>query len=235
MSLEHRSIQKLFREDFAGQHPLVVDPAEREKLGAEIRARLERLEGIDTKESSYKSENEKPRWVCEFTVVDRDTPYYYRSSQRFRLLLDEQNRLTIKEDYYRGEARALVSDLEEITRFALHCKQRLARRKALRTKSEKVRQFKAQAILAQVKKLAKEEKFDFLSETDRQKLRLYVKLSQEHAVELSIPFKQFDEVLPHLRTAVVSLRHLYESGIQFKIVGRAKVSWRKEWIKHESL
>lgn len=234
MSLERRTIEKLFREDFPGARPLVVDPAERERLGAEIRSRLERFEGIEIRETGFVGEQEKARRVLSFTIADPDaSSCYYRHSHSFRLLLDEQNRLTIQDGY--GHSDAVVSDLEEISRFVLHCKQRLARRKALKAKSEKVRQLKAQAILAQVKKLAKEEKFDFMSETDALKLRLYVKLSDQHAVELSVPFKQFDQVLPHLRTAVVSLRHLYESGIRFKIVGRAKVPWRKEWIRHETL
>ena len=51
MGLQRRTIQKLLREDFSGTKPLVVDPAEREKLGAEIKARLERIDGVETKDA----------------------------------------------------------------------------------------------------------------------------------------------------------------------------------------
>ena len=63
----------------------------------------------------------------------------------------------------------------------------------------KVRDLLAQAILAQVRKLATEERFDFMSETDAQKLKLFVKLSDDHAVVLHIPFKEFKQFLPQLR------------------------------------
>ena len=79
------------------------------------------------------------------------------------------------------------------------------RKRALKAKRGKVRDLLAQAILAQVRKLAKEEKFDFMSETDAQKLNLFVKLSDDHAVVLHIPFKDFKQFLPQLRSVIVTL------------------------------
>lgn len=233
MGLPRSTIKKLLREDFPGAKPLVVDPAEREKLGAEINDRLGRFEGVDTKDSGWVPEEQKPRLVASFSLIDPQPHYYYWSRDTFRLLLDDANRLTIKEA--RTGDSALVSDLDEIVRFVRHCKQRLERKRALQAKRGKVRELLAQAILAQVKKLAREERFDFMSETDAQKLRLYVRLSDEHAIELNIPFREFKRLLPQLRSAIVSLRQLYESGIRFHIVGQRALPWRKTWISHQSL
>jgi hypothetical protein len=233
MGLQRSTIKKLLREDFPGTKPLVVDPAEREKLGAEINDRLGRFDGVDTKDYGWVPEEQKPRLVASFSVIDPEPYYYYGGRDTFRLLLDDANRLTIKET--RTGDSALVSDLDEIVRFVRHCKQRLERKRALQAKRGKVRELLAQAILAQVKKLAREERFDFMSETDAQKLRLYVRLSDEHAIELNIPFREFKRLLPQLRSAIVALRQLYESGIRFHIVGRRTLPWRKTWITHQSL
>ncbi len=233
MALQRRTIQKLLREDFPGTNPLVVDPGRREKIAADLKARLERLDGVDTKEHAWVREEEKPRFVCSFVLLDNEAYYYHASRVSFHLFLDDANRLTIRET--RCGDSTLVSDLEEVVRFVRHCKQRLERHKALRSKRGKVRELLAQAILAHVRKLAKEERFDFMSETDAQKLNLFVKLSEEHALILPIPFKDFKQFLPHLRTAIVTLRQLYQNGIRFQIVGRRGLPWRKSWTTHESL
>jgi hypothetical protein len=233
MMLQRRTIQKLFREDFPGTKPLVVDPAERDKLGADLKARLGRLDGVETKDYGYVREEEKPRLVCSFSITDSEPHYYYRACDSFRLLLDGANRLTIKETHF-GDS-APVSDPDEVVRFVQHCKQRQGRRRALRAKRGKVRELLAQAILAHVRKLAKEDRFDFMSETDAQKLKLFVKLSDQNAVAVNIPFKKFKEVLPQLRSAITALRQLYQSGIRFHVVGRRGLPWRQKWVTHESL
>jgi len=94
---------------------------------------------------------------------------------------------------------------------------------------------KAQAIIAQVKQLAKAERFDFMTDMDSQKLKLFVKLSERHSIELHIPFKQFEQMLPQLRAAIVALRELHVSGIRFKIVSRRALPWRQSWVSHKSL
>jgi hypothetical protein len=232
MGLQRRTIQKLLREDFPGTNPLVVAAGKREKVGADLKARLERLEGVDTNSSVWMRDEEKRRFVCSFSVADPSEPSHYYRRDSFRLFLDETRRLTIKDRY--GTA-ALVSALDEVVQFVRDCKQRLERHKALRAKRGKVRELFAQAILAHVRKLAKEERFDFMSETDTQKLNLFVKLSDEHAVVLYIPFKEFKEFLPQLRSMIVSLRKLYQNGIRFRIVGRCGLPRRTGWITHESL
>jgi hypothetical protein len=234
MGLDHRTIGKLVRESFSGGEPLVIHPDARDRWAEEIKQRLERFDDVDTK-GGHVADGEKDRFVASFSIIDPKPHYYWNARDHFHLVLDDRGRLTIRSDDHRHRASALVSDLDEITRFVQHFRERLARQQALSKKREKVRQLKVHAILAEVKKLAKEDKFDFKTETDAQKLRLFVKLSDEHAVELGIPFKQFEATLPQLRRAIGALRHLYNSGIRFKIVGRAKVPWRKEWTKHETL
>ena len=233
MGLQRRTIQKLLRENFPGTSPLALEASDREKVGTDLRARLERLDGVDTKEYGWVPDQEKPRVVCSFSIIDPEPYYHYAAHDSFRLLLDDAGRLTIKETGHGGSA--LVSDLDEVIRFVRDCKQRLERHKALRAKRGKVRELLAHAILAHVRKLAKQEHFDFMSEADAQKLNLFVKLSDDHAVVLPIPFREFKQFLPRLGPAIVALRQLYRSGIRFQVVGRRGLPWRKSWVTHESL
>src|SRR5687768_11666858 len=97
MPLQRRTIQKLLREDFPGTNPLRVAAAEREKVGADLKARLERLDGVDTKETyGFAREEEKLRHVCSVSLIDPNAHYHYYSRVGFRLLLDDAGRLTIQ-------------------------------------------------------------------------------------------------------------------------------------------
>ncbi len=232
MGLQQRTIQKLLRETFPGATPLVVAASERKKLGANLKASLERIEGVDTKEYVWARDEDKPRLICSFSIHDPDSNYYYRHD-RFLLLADDVGRLTIKQP--NSDDSALVSDVDEVIRFVQHCMERLNRHKALRAKRGKVRGLLAQAILAQVRKLAKEEHFDYMSETDAQKLKLYVKLSPEQAAMLRIPLKEFKQFLPQLRSTIATLRKLHACGIRFRMVSRQGLPRRTSWITHESL
>jgi hypothetical protein len=231
MALQQRTVQKMLREGFSGIQPLVVAATERKKLVAEVKSRLARFHGLDTKDYAYIREEEKGKLICPFTFVHAD--HYYQSDS-FRLILDAANRLTIEETRYRGGS-ALVSDLDEVVAFVRACQERLERNKVLETKRAKVRGLLSQAILARVRKLAKEQRFDYMSEIAPQKLKLFIKLSDEHALAVDIPFKHFKKHLPQLRTTIVSVRKLYKNGIRFQVVSGRGLPWRQEWVKHESL
>jgi hypothetical protein len=233
MSLPSQSIQKLMRESFSESHPLVLDPSERNKVAARVLEMVGRIEGVDTKDKGYLREDEKSRFVCEFSLIDPDAYYYYGTRQYFRLLLDGEGRLTFRDSH--GDRSAMVSDLDEVVSFVRQCKQRIDRRKALKAKRGKVRELQSQAIIAQVRKLAKEGRFDFAFEPDAQKLNLYVKLSEQNALELHIPFKEFKECLPRLGPAIASLRELYQSGIRFQIRGRRILRRGQSWITHHAI
>lgn len=149
---------------------------------------------------------------------------------------DDESRLTIHSYQFRESRHsALVSDLDEIKQFVRHVHDRYARRHAAAQKREKVRQFKSKAIIAQVKKLAKEEQFDFATSGDTVKLKLYVRLSKQDLIEISVPFKQFEKMLPKLRETIQALRILYDEGLRFKIQPVTRLPWNLKWTRHESL
>ncbi len=232
MSLPSRTIQKLMRETFRGTPPLVFDRTERDGLASRIRESLGGIEGVDATTSGYVREEEKPRYVCEFSINDPNAYYYYRSRESFRLLLDDAGRLTIQEANFHTlkAVGAMISDLDEIVVFVRRYKQRIDRQRAIKAKREKIREIQTQAIVAQVRKLAREDRFDFAYEADPRKLNLYVKLSEKNILVLYVPFKDFKECLPRLGSAIASLRELHQSGIRFEIGGNRMWRRRQSWI-----
>ncbi len=230
MSLPVQTVRKLLRDHFTGEEPIRLASEERGALGGKIEARLGGFEGVKSEPNPYVSPAERDRLVLRFSINDPDEnrrSYYHRTE--FRLLRGDAGELLIHGDYG-GEAK--VSNLGELDRLILACQERLRRRQALAAKRQKIRGFKAQAIIARVKKLAAELEFDFMTRTDTQKLKLFVRLADDRAVELHIPFSKFEQVLPELKTAIGSLLELHATGISFKVAGRGGWGWGTKWISY---
>ncbi len=228
MALQSNTIKKLFREIFKEDNPMRAVESEREGLDQKIRKLLEGMSNV--KVDAHGRTRDRELLVSRFSINEPGDRHRWSSSNHFRIVIDEMGRLAIKE----WSASALISDFEELLEFVAVCRERIERRQVLKTKRRKIREFKTQAIIAQVKKLAKDEKFDFYTETDTVKLKLYVRLSDKECIQLFVPFNRFQEVLPNLRTAIVSLRELIDMGIKFKV--KSSFGWHSGgWIEHESL
>lgn len=231
MTLSTSTIKKLLREYFPGTWPLRVTAAEKDALVATLKQGLRGLSYVKVEEHAYVSEAQKAHFVCSFAleIPSQRSSFSYN---RFTLRLNDQQELTI--DAPGGSAG--VSSLEELLAFAEAAQARLQRQQVLSGKRQKVRDLKAQAILAQVKQLAKAEQLAFYTTSDTQKLKLYVKLSPQTCIELHIPFTKFQEVLPHLRATILALRELHARGIPFKL--QTLSSYRlahTPWITPETL
>ena len=235
MKLPSASIRKLFREDFRGKGPIKVD---RSKFANESKKWQDRISKIDgcqlTKHPGDKDSRSKT--LCRFTIPEPNSEGSYWRKDELRLEFDAQGRLTIHSYKHReSQHSALVSDWEEIKTFVKHVRERYARRNAAARKRERVREFKSKAIIAQVKKLAKEEHFDFATTYDTVKLKLYVKLADHELIEIYVPFKQFEKVLPKLKATIQNLRELYSEGLRFKMQPIGRLPWDLSWTDHRTL
>jgi hypothetical protein len=231
MQLHSSTIKKLFREHFQAAQPWLLAHQQREALVATITQRIAGLPGVSMdRHHYYTSEQERARYVCSIELKrPGEVSYFDRTS--FQLLLNEQGALTIQHAvYHRVTATAVVASLEQLVGFLMTCLEVLERQAALATKRQKVRDLKAQAIVAQVKKLAREEQFDFYTKTDTVKLTLYVKIADDESLELQIAFKDFDKALPNLRSTIVALRALHKQGIKFKLSRSHYHKYR--WLSH---
>lgn len=234
MQVHSSTIKKLFREHFAAAQPWLVAHLDREALLATVTQRLAGLPGVRVdRHYYYASEQERARYVCSIEL-QRPGEVSYFSQTSLQLLLNEQGALTIQHTVYRRVTdTAVVASLEQLVTFLMACLEALERQAGLATKRQKVRDLKAQAIVAQVKKLAREEQFDFYTKTDTLKLTLYVKIADDESLELQIAFKDFARALPNLRSIIVALRALHRQGIQFKL---SRSPYHKHrWLSHTAL
>ncbi len=235
LKLPQPSIRKLFREDFAGRQPIRVNRAKLPDESKHWEDLLRQIEGVHVTRHPGDKDS-RSRTLCRFTIPDDQSDADYWRSDELRLEYDDQGRLTIQSYQRRSRSHsAAVSDIDEIRTFVRHVRQRYSRRHAAAKKREKVRQFKSKAIIARVKKLAKDEAFDFATINDSVKIRLFVKLSPRDMIEISIPFKQFEKILPKLRATIESLRELYGEGLRFKVSPVSHLPWNAEWIDHRSI
>jgi hypothetical protein len=231
MNINKQTIQKLFRENLTGEEkPWKILHDEIVETKNAIKKRLLSINGVQLKQVSYGSsrrdaENEND--ICTFSVKDD----HYRSGYDFRLKLDEYNHLVIKYSY---SGSAHVASIDELIAFIKVLQIRIDRKVTQKNKRKKVREFKAQAIVAQVKKLAKEDKFDFYTQTDTVKLTLFIRLSDKECMEIDIPFNRFQEILPELREIIAAVRSVHVKGVKFKL--NSKSGWySSRWIRHDSL
>lgn len=233
MSLTHASIRKIMTASFKQKTPMKVELSERQTLGEQINDRLAGLTYVKVDEQPYSMRaEEKDRFVTSFAIQEPSNRYYSSwSNTWFRLLVNEQGQLVIRD--YLNEY--LVSSLDELVDFVINCQERVDRRVAQKNKRKKIREFKAQAIIAQVKKIAQEEQFAYYTETDTIKLKLYVKMSDKKFAKLDIPFKSFQEILPHLRATIQGLMMMHAQGINVTIKSMNTFHWRdSKWMEPES-
>lgn len=216
MGLSIASIQKIMRETFSGTTPWRIAPDEYESAKQQIKERLSRFNNVKVDQNPYydRSYNKTKKDVlCSFLIDDPDG-YGWRSDYNFGLFLNDRQELMLGHSYVED---AVVSSVPEIEAFIAAFQAQLDRQAALAKRREKVREFKAQAIIAQVKQIAAEDQFEFFTENDTVKLKLSVRIDEHQVIQINIPFNRFQEVLSKLRSIIAAVREVYEQGVHFKI------------------
>jgi hypothetical protein len=225
MELSKQTITNLLRKTFCGSEGMRVASDQLQAIAADVAARLTGQTHIQFYEPSGKPD---ARFTCRFSIGS-PPPYYPGTRSGFYLRLDDHGRLVIVFNF----SEFPVSSIDEVCAFVVACKQSLDRARALlekqrspeglerahalMVKRDKVRHLKAQAIIAHVNKLARQEQFDFYTQLDAVKITLCVKLSDRKRIDLQIPFTRINEALPKLGAAIHSLREIQALGIKFKV------------------
>jgi len=178
----------------------------------------------------------RSRTICRFMIPNpADDTYYFRSHE-LRLETNDDRQLVLRSFSYGSNGlSALVSDCSEIENLVAAVSKRYLKRDAVEKKRAMVRQFKAKAIVSQIKKLAKEEQFDFATQSDAKKLTLFVRLSKPRLMEIDIPFNQFEETLPKLKTIIATMREFDEQGLRIRFGSDRRLRWQTEWTEHKDL
>lgn len=224
---------QLTRTYFSGKSPIQVEGSGRAALAQRLGEQLAALNHIKLETHPYhRSEEERNRYLCAFRLDLPNGRPWSLANLRFTLKLDDQGRLTITD----GKKTALVSSLAEVVAFARRYQELAEQHHAQASQQQKVRDLKTKAILAQVKKLAKEERFSYHAVPQILKLELHIKLAGKKYLTLTIPFAQFQEVVPLIRNAITTLRGLNEHQIRFYVSEGTPFRWsRDKWTTPESL
>ncbi|MEM8642130.1 MAG: hypothetical protein AAGG51_25460 [Cyanobacteria bacterium P01_G01_bin.54] len=242
MSITWRSLQKLLRENISGRQPLTVSPEQAQELAEDLLVRVEALPGVERDDNRHHRHRfpvgsgalnpATTDTLCCCILLEESSERWYQHHTRLYLLRTPEQQLWVELGGQRSPAP--LSDINEVVALAQAFTQRVNQQKAKAAKRQKQRDLKQQAILAQVRKIAKEDQFDFATEVDSIKLKLIIRLSDNDYFAILIPFSQFKDVLPKLRTAIQALRETYNSGVRFKT--HLKRSYgRSNWIRHQDL
>ncbi|NES18307.1 MAG: hypothetical protein F6K41_05100 [Symploca sp. SIO3E6] len=237
MSITSRSMQKLLRENISGGEPLEVSLEQAKELAEDLVARVESWAGVERNDKCHhyhRSPGANPPTdsLCCCILLEESNERWYRHQTHLHLRRSPEQQLWVELGGERSPAP--ISDLGEVVALVQAFQQRVNKQKAQAAKRQKQKDLKVQAIVAQVRKIAKEDKFDFATEVDSVKLKLIICLSDNDYFAILIPFNQFKTVLPKLRTAIQALRETYNSGVRFKT--HLKRGYRRsDWIRHQDL
>ncbi|MEN8218339.1 MAG: hypothetical protein ABFS56_18615 [Pseudomonadota bacterium] len=227
MSLNSRSIAKILREHFTGETPLIKNAFEHQAFISSLQSEIEKIKGIE-KHSFYRSfKDNEPEPNCYFSIRDDSCFYSYNS---FTIKFNQSNELIITHN----RNRANVYQIEQIYTFIDRIKQEYDNKNARKLKKEKINKLKQLAIIGNIKKIAKEDKFDFYTQEYATKLKLIVQIESGKIIEIDIPYSQFQDTLKELRSLIQSTRELQKSGLTFRLKSRTGYK-HYSWVTHESL
>ncbi|TWT94376.1 hypothetical protein [Neorhodopirellula pilleata] len=230
MKLPVQSINKLFRECFPGESPIQVDLKKRTELAKQWYEKLSRIDGVRLANHPGDRDS-RSRTLCRFTIPEPHLDHQYWRTDELRLETNDDHQLILTlGNWRRGDHVAVVSSIDEIADLVRQTLQRYARRQASDQKRDKVRQFKSKAILAQVEKMADEDRFDYAATTDTKKLKLYVRLSKTDLIEIVIPFARFEQVVPKLRDTITTMRELHQNGLRFRTSTKQRLPYDVRWV-----
>lgn len=229
MTLTRPSIEKIFTEYFPEDVGIHVAYGARKEFLVEVQEAFVSDVWEDTTKYAWMSKNDVQNHMCTYTLKDASSGYRH-SGEAFHLMLDDDRRLYIR---YRGDLRAQVSRVQELASFAQECQRRYERQLALRQRREKVRGFKQAAMLAQLKKLASEEEFDFRVDFTVARVKLWIRSTDEsNVIHIHFAPKRFQEILPQLPGMIRVLRETYAAGVSYKVMSRQGMPWGAKWIHH---
>lgn len=202
-------------------------PKNRRKLIRELSEKLGKLEHVQISEHPGDRDS-RSRTLIRFSIRDphdRMGHVVYRSDE-YRVEMTSEGILWLAFDArYRESIRCQIRHWSDVEKFVRELLSKYNRRHASAQRQSKIRDFKANAIVAAVNQLAEEEKFKFRYTTDTQKLKLWVILGKDAVLEIEVRFSKFEETLPKLRETIVSLRQLFEEGLRFKIGTQRLIPW----------
>lgn len=168
------------------------------------------------------------------TVQNSKRPLYHRASLTIRcprrytyfspdIQFNEQNELVItgsrfKKNYYINDLDSIFAVVEALHKLYIKEDQE-------ETKKEKINALKATSMFGKLKEIAEEDGFEYAITRKKLYAVLLIKLTNRDALNIHVPYKNFQEVMQQVRPLIKTIRELTQQGITFKIQGFGYISW----------
>ena len=222
MAIHHKKLEKVIAEICENNQPLVIHNAtERKQFIESLKEPLSKDKRVRTVYMGRAQSSKRPSWYDYIDpMIHSARRTTYCSPQ---ISFNEQNELTIgsgtvkKQNYVGGLADifAVIDALHKL--FEQDDKEEL--------KKEKINTLKATSMFGKLKEIAAEDGFEYAIEKKKLFATLMVKLNNRDALNIRVPYKNFQEVMQQVRPIIKSIRELTESGVNFQIKGFGYVSW----------
>jgi len=147
--------------------------------------------------------NYQPRYDFFFTYRQYDT----------LTILFKDNQLYVEAGY--GEAPLINTD--QVVAYFHEVDKKRDQVYKNKSKKNKVKKLKEEAVLSHVKGLCKKLKLQYNIEAFHLKMKLSLRLDDKYMIEIDIPYNKFQEILQELEFAIKSAITLYNHGLILKI------------------
>jgi hypothetical protein len=237
--LHEYTIEKIFREHFKGENPIVKSGAEQKEFLSNIKHQLNTKSGFNVLEKPERKRYQEPADICCFQIPS-SSKYY--SKAEFYLSFNDKNEFIIEGDYW------ITSNVYSTEQFdtlpekmkreykrleANYLKRQIQslKKKNQNLKKQKIKELKHKAIVAKINEIAKEDKFKFSLVKYKTKIKLVIRLTKSECMEIDIPYEDFQEKLKNLRATIQTVRDLYDTGNTFQIQSYSQE--RANWISFD--
>ncbi|CAK0774393.1 conserved hypothetical protein [Gammaproteobacteria bacterium] len=174
------------------------------------------------------------RMVCDIRIPNRSHHYYYGHDSCALYWAGDARHVALSPTqvgggyfhHQSGELRYLA-DAEALVRLIRALNEESQQALFREQKRDKIKAIKRQAIVAQLRQIAAEERFAFYVETSALRILIGVRMDDNNQLEITIPFSEFENILPQVREAVIKLRALHQYKIRFKTI---QINHHRDWI-----
>jgi len=229
-NLHDSTIEKILREQFKGDTPILEYRQERKAFISMLRQKLSTMTDVKLLQLSpnYRYSETDSEEICYFKILSSSK--YYRDTT-FYLLFNDQNELIIEAGYRHSSP---IYHLEQI--YTLTDKMKLEynrveknylKREREGLKKRKIQALKHKAVIGKIHQIAKEDKFYFHIKEYATKITLVIRLADNKHLDIDIPHNKIQETAQQLHATIQTLMALHDSGISFKInrMGYHKPYW----------
>ncbi len=221
MAIHIRTFEKTIAEACENNKPLIIESkTAQQAFIADLKAPL--------------SKDKRIEHVYMGTVQNRNRPLYNRASFMLRcprrsiyfspdIHFNEQNELIVMESRFKKSY--FINDLDSIFIVVDALHKLYIKHDQEETKKEKINSLKATSMFGKLKEIAEEDGFEYAITRKKLYAVLLIKLTNRDALNIHVPYKNFQEVMQQVRPLIKTIRELTQQGITFKIQGFGYVSW----------